>query len=126
MQAAVRVQVCVRQVQVAVSVQVCVFSGDDLAHSNQHTSSKLQSSFGIRLKPTHLASSCCADNEWNPPGHGDIYPSLLGSGMLDKMLSAGIKYLFVSNRYGRALAAQACLVQQCDSAVMQQLLHKSA
>eukprot|EP00983_Pelagomonas_calceolata_P123471 1161009-Pelagomonas_calceolata.AAC.5 len=40
----------------------------------------------------------CADNEWNPPGHGDIYPSLLGSGMLDKMLGAGIKYLFVSNR----------------------------
>ncbi|KAF5839822.1 UDP-glucose pyrophosphorylase [Dunaliella salina] len=37
------------------------------------------------------------DNEWNPPGHGDIYPSLLGSGMLDKMLGAGIKYLFVSN-----------------------------
>jgi UDP-N-acetylglucosamine pyrophosphorylase len=32
-----------------------------------------------------------------PPGHGDIYPSLLGSGMLDALVSEGIKYLFVSN-----------------------------
>ena len=32
-----------------------------------------------------------------PPGHGDIYPSLLGSGVLRKLLDAGIKYVFVSN-----------------------------
>lgn len=32
-----------------------------------------------------------------PPGHGDIYPSLLGSGMLERLLAAGIKYVFVSN-----------------------------
>lgn len=32
-----------------------------------------------------------------PPGHGDIYPSLLGSGMLDRLIKQGIKYLFVSN-----------------------------
>lgn len=32
-----------------------------------------------------------------PPGHGDIYPSLLGSGMLDRLIKSGIKYLFVSN-----------------------------
>jgi len=37
------------------------------------------------------------DMEWCPPGHGDIYPSLLGSGMLDKLIGDGIKYLFVSN-----------------------------
>eukprot|EP01024_Parvocaulis_polyphysoides_P014156 TRINITY_DN15709_c0_g1_i3.p1 TRINITY_DN15709_c0_g1~~TRINITY_DN15709_c0_g1_i3.p1 ORF type:complete len:474 (-),score=86.12 TRINITY_DN15709_c0_g1_i3:287-1708(-) len=37
------------------------------------------------------------DLEWCPPGHGDIYPSLLGSGTLDKLLAKGIKYLFVSN-----------------------------
>src|SRR6516225_1049911 len=35
--------------------------------------------------------------EWCPPGHGDIYPSLLGSGLLDRWLSAGRKFLFVSN-----------------------------
>jgi UDP-N-acetylglucosamine pyrophosphorylase len=35
--------------------------------------------------------------EWCPPGHGDIYPSLLGSGLLDQWLQKGKKYLFVSN-----------------------------
>lgn len=35
--------------------------------------------------------------EWCPPGHGDIYPSLLASGMLESFLNAGVKYLFVSN-----------------------------
>jgi UDP-N-acetylglucosamine pyrophosphorylase len=37
------------------------------------------------------------DLEWCPPGHGDLYPSLLGCGLLDKLLARGIKYLFVSN-----------------------------
>lgn len=35
--------------------------------------------------------------EWCPPGHGDIYPALLGSGRLDKLLAAGVKYAFISN-----------------------------
>ena len=25
------------------------------------------------------------DHEWCPPGHGDLYPALLGSGMLKKL-----------------------------------------
>ena len=35
--------------------------------------------------------------EWCPPGHGDLYPSLLGSGLLERLLAQGAKYLFVSN-----------------------------
>lgn len=35
--------------------------------------------------------------EWCPPGHGDIYAALAGSGMLDALLGAGLKYMFVSN-----------------------------
>lgn len=35
--------------------------------------------------------------EWCPPGHGDIYASLLGSGVLDALLAEGIHYAFVSN-----------------------------
>jgi UDP-N-acetylglucosamine pyrophosphorylase len=35
--------------------------------------------------------------EWCPPGHGDLYPSLLGSGWLDRLMAEGVKYLFVSN-----------------------------
>ncbi len=37
------------------------------------------------------------DLEWCPPGHGDIYAALVGSGWLDKLLAAGVKYAFVSN-----------------------------
>ncbi len=35
--------------------------------------------------------------EWCPPGHGDLYPSILSSGRLDDLLSAGVRYAFVSN-----------------------------
>jgi UTP--glucose-1-phosphate uridylyltransferase len=35
--------------------------------------------------------------EWAPPGHGDIYPSLIGSGMLADLLERGFEYAFVSN-----------------------------
>ena len=37
------------------------------------------------------------DKEWCPPGHGDVYASLIGSGMLQDLLKKGIKYMFVSN-----------------------------
>ena len=36
-------------------------------------------------------------NEWCPPGHGDLYPALVGSGMLDQLVAKGYKYMFVSN-----------------------------
>lgn len=35
--------------------------------------------------------------EWCPPGHGDLYPALVGSGWLDRLLADGVKYAFVSN-----------------------------
>ena len=35
--------------------------------------------------------------EWCPPGHGDLYPSLLSSGVLDALLEAGFRYANVSN-----------------------------
>jgi len=35
--------------------------------------------------------------EWCPPGHADLYVCLFGSGLLERLLEAGKKYLFVSN-----------------------------
>jgi len=35
--------------------------------------------------------------EWCPPGHGDLYAALVGSGWLDQLLADGVKYAFVSN-----------------------------
>ncbi|HNU97962.1 MAG TPA: UTP--glucose-1-phosphate uridylyltransferase [Candidatus Syntrophosphaera thermopropionivorans] len=34
---------------------------------------------------------------WNPPGHGDLYTTLYCTGLLDKMIDAGFRYIFVSN-----------------------------
>jgi UTP--glucose-1-phosphate uridylyltransferase len=35
--------------------------------------------------------------EWAPPGHGDLYTSLVTSGMLDQLLEHGYEYAFVAN-----------------------------
>jgi UTP--glucose-1-phosphate uridylyltransferase len=35
--------------------------------------------------------------EWCPPGHGDLYAALAGSGMLGALLEHGYEYAFVSN-----------------------------
>ncbi|GLU10610.1 hypothetical protein SLE2022_274020 [Rubroshorea leprosula] len=34
---------------------------------------------------------------WYPPGHGDIFPSLMNSGKLDTFLSQGKEYVFIAN-----------------------------
>jgi len=34
---------------------------------------------------------------WYPPGHGDVYYSLYNSGLLDKFIAEGKKYIFISN-----------------------------
>jgi UTP--glucose-1-phosphate uridylyltransferase len=35
--------------------------------------------------------------EWCPPGHGDLYPSLVATGMLESLLERGFEYAFVAN-----------------------------
>ncbi|HXH80353.1 UTP--glucose-1-phosphate uridylyltransferase [Nocardioides sp.] len=37
------------------------------------------------------------DLEWCPPGHGDLYTALRGTGLLAQLLDAGYRYVFVSN-----------------------------
>jgi UTP--glucose-1-phosphate uridylyltransferase len=37
------------------------------------------------------------DLEWCPPGHGDLYTALRGSGLLDRLIDAGYQRAFVSN-----------------------------
>lgn len=34
---------------------------------------------------------------WNPPGHGDVFPSLMNSGKLEALLLQGKEYVFVAN-----------------------------
>ena len=47
------------------------------------------------LEPATWAAS--PDAEWCPPGHGDIYACLAGSGWLERLLGSGVRYAFVSN-----------------------------
>ena len=37
------------------------------------------------------------DLEWCPPGHGDLYTALRGTGLLDRLIEAGYRYVFASN-----------------------------
>ncbi len=37
------------------------------------------------------------DLEWCPPGHGDLYTALRGTGLLDRLVEAGYSQVFVSN-----------------------------
>lgn len=37
------------------------------------------------------------EQEWCPPGHGDLYAAFVGSGKMDALLKQGFKYVFISN-----------------------------
>uniref|UniRef100_A0A8B9JK83 UTP--glucose-1-phosphate uridylyltransferase n=1 Tax=Astyanax mexicanus TaxID=7994 RepID=A0A8B9JK83_ASTMX len=51
------------------------------------------------LLPVATNMSLTGENSeaWYPPGHGDIYASFYNSGLLEKLLSEGKEYIFVSN-----------------------------
>src|SRR4051794_11531424 len=53
-----------------------------------------------KLRADDLEPASRPDNpelEWAPPGHGDLYTALVGSGMLETLLGKGYRYAFVSN-----------------------------
>jgi UTP--glucose-1-phosphate uridylyltransferase len=58
----------------------------------QHKSPKLDAD---TLEPVSWPAD--PELEWAPPGHGDLYPALSASGMLDALLETGCRYAFVSN-----------------------------
>ena len=52
-----------------------------------------------RIKSANLMplETSIQQQDWYPPGHGNIYLSLLTSGVLDKLINDGIEYVFISN-----------------------------
>jgi len=52
-----------------------------------------------KIRQDNLGPLQMKDNKlnWNPPGHGEIYMTMQLTGILDKLLDKGIKYLFISN-----------------------------
>lgn len=47
--------------------------------------------------------------EWCPPGHGDLYPALWGTGVLDALIDAGFRYASVANGDNLGAAPNATL-----------------
>jgi len=83
-------------------------SDDTLAYLSKYADAGLGDASEIEMVQSQvpkvdaetLAPAVCAEDaslEWCPPGHGDIYTVLEGSGWLDRFLEQGVKYAFVSN-----------------------------
>jgi UTP--glucose-1-phosphate uridylyltransferase len=83
-------------------------SADTLAHLEQYRADGLADATEVELMQNQIpkidattfepaAWPADAAHEWCPPGHGDLYPALVGSGWLDRLLADGVKYAFVSN-----------------------------
>lgn len=61
---------------------------------------ELMQSWAPKLKREDFSPAENPENpelEWCPPGHADVYPSLVASGCLDQLLESGVKYAFLSN-----------------------------
>lgn len=83
-------------------------SADTLAHLQRYRAEGLAEASEVELMQNQIPKidagtlgpvAWPADRalEWCPPGHGDLYPALVGSGWLDRLLDEGVKYAFVSN-----------------------------
>jgi len=83
-------------------------SEDTLAHLERYRASGLAEAAEVELMQNQIPKIDAAslapvewpadpEHEWCPPGHGDLYPALIGSGWLDRLLAEGVKYAFVSN-----------------------------
>ncbi len=83
-------------------------SEDTLAHLEKYRADGLADASEVELMQNQIPKIDAAtldpiawptdpDLEWCPPGHGDLYPALVGSGWLDRLLAEGVKYAFVSN-----------------------------
>lgn len=83
-------------------------SEDTLGHLTKYRANGLAEASDVELMQNQIPKidastlepvSWPADpaHEWCPPGHGDLYAALIGSGWLDRLLAEGVKYAFVSN-----------------------------
>ncbi len=83
-------------------------SAATLAHLERHRSEGLADAKDVELMQNQIPKVDAATLrpaewpadpalEWCPPGHGDLFPALAGSGWLDRLLEAGVRYAFVSN-----------------------------
>jgi UTP--glucose-1-phosphate uridylyltransferase len=83
-------------------------SEDTLEHMEAYNDQGLSGAESVEMMQNQIPKidaktmlpAVCEKNpsqEWCPPGHGDLYAALAGSGWLDALLAGGVKYAFVSN-----------------------------
>ncbi len=83
-------------------------SGETLQHLEKYREQGLAEASEVEMMQSQIPKIDAAtllpvdwpsdpDLEWYPPGHGDLYPALIGSGWLKRLLAEGVKYAFVSN-----------------------------
>ena len=78
-------------------VQVAMRSYADLSPHGLPCSFQQHRHPKIYVDSMRPASETDSELNWNPPGHGDIYAALLATGLAEKLLSLGKRYLFVAN-----------------------------
>ncbi|XXG87339.1 hypothetical protein AAC387_Pa11g2052 [Persea americana] len=70
------------------------------SHSNIEIHTFNQSQYPRLVVEDFLPFPCkgqTGKDGWYPPGHGDVFPSLMNSGKLDALLSQGKEYVFIAN-----------------------------
>jgi UDP-N-acetylglucosamine pyrophosphorylase len=83
-------------------------SGDTLAHMRKYAADGLSDASEVELMQNQVPKidartlapvewPANPELEWCPPGHGDLFPALVGSGWLERLLAEGVRYAFVSN-----------------------------
>ncbi len=83
-------------------------SGETLQHLEKYREQGLAEASEVEMMQSQIPKIDAAtllpvdwpsdpDLEWYPPGHGDLYPALIGSGWLKRLLAEGVRYAFVSN-----------------------------
>ena len=55
-----------------------------------------------------------AEDNWAPPGHGDIYLALWSTGLLEQMRAQGIRWVFVSNVDNLGATVDPCILGYLD------------
>jgi len=68
-----------------------------------------------RLKePSLTPLDTGSDEDWIPPGHGDVYESLKSTGLLDELRSRGCRWAFISNLDNLAACLEPWIVGLID------------
>jgi UTP--glucose-1-phosphate uridylyltransferase len=62
------------------------------------------------------------DEDWAPPGHGDVYSSLKSSGLLERLLNDGRRWAFISNLDNLAAWLDPCIPGMIETEAVEFLL----